>query len=143
VKHFSLSETSGRISFELSADVTDQGVDILVVGGDHPHIGGVVLSIPRPSLKGSGIACDTWVAPVPGHKDAIVAQTISETVCKCVNSPVVVSTGIHVDEATGDEIIAIEAACQRLAEDLCRLMTGRSSRHVESGMLFGLAISNI
>lgn len=134
MKHFSLSETIGRISLELSADVTDHGVDILVVGGDRPHIGGVVLSVPRASLKGSGIACDTWVVPVPGHKDAIVAQTIGEAVCKCVDSPVVVSAGIHVDEATGDEIGAIEAACLRLAEALCRSLENQGITANEDSM---------
>jgi hypothetical protein len=124
--HFVLNERIGRISIDLNADVMERGINILVVGGDSPHIGGVVLSVPRKSLADKGLSCDSWIVPVSGHKDVLIAQQIAELVCKNAGIAVVVSAGIHVDRASSEEIHSIEVACLRLAERLCEQISGKT-----------------
>ena len=54
----------------------------ILCGGDRPHIGAVVLAVPRPSLKDALVlSCDCWVNPVTAHKDHLVAQPLAETLC--------------------------------------------------------------
>lgn len=98
----------------------ERGIDILIVGGDSPHVGGVVLSTPRASLSGQGRSSDSWVIPVAGHKDILVAKTIAELVCASADVPVVVTAGIHIEGASPKEILAIEKSCLKLAERLCK-----------------------
>jgi hypothetical protein len=40
----------------------------------------------------------------PGHKDYLVANTAAERICKALSHPVVVTVGIHMNNATETEI---------------------------------------
>jgi gallate decarboxylase subunit D len=120
MRHTAIFAEAGRVRLEMRADLTDEGVNILLVGGDRPHIGGVAMSLPRQSLSGGGPACDTWILPVPSHKDVVVAEKVSKLLCMATTLPVVVTAGIHFDAATRDEIEAVEAACVGMAGDIAR-----------------------
>ncbi|MCR4430891.1 MAG: proteasome assembly chaperone 4 family protein [Tepidanaerobacteraceae bacterium] len=100
-------ERYGKAKFCLQAVVarSEDGINVYVGGGEKPHIGTVVLSQPRPSLKGDGsISCTTSVINIPGHMDDIVAVPMAEEICKRMNCAVVVTCGIHVDDAAKEEI---------------------------------------
>ena len=67
-----------------SALDTGNGICLCLTGGEAPHVGGVVLAAPRPSLTGQGNSCDLWTATVPGHKDVYLAQNCLLYTSRCV-----------------------------------------------------------
>ena len=112
-------KTRGEGSFAVSLSVSDtgRGLACLLTGGDSPHIGSVVLAIPRASLSGEGASCDIYTIPVPGHLDYVVAQEVASALCKARQVPVSVSAGIHIDGASQADIARIEETCRQLADD--------------------------
>lgn len=118
IQTISLSKGEGRVKIDLQALLTGQGIQILVTGGEKPHIGAVVLSVPRPSLSGKGISCDSWITPVLGHKDNIIAQELSEFLCKKINQVVVVSAGVHISNAQPHELELIIENVKSLSHEL-------------------------
>ena len=77
----------GRTQVRLEALDTGNGICLCLTGGEAPHVGGVVLAAPRPSLTGQGNSCDLWTATVPGHKDVYLAQN-----CRSMSQPLWEST---------------------------------------------------
>jgi len=107
----------GEGKFTLRAIVvkTHNGVDIYVGGGEKTHIGAVVLCLPRLSLlDNETISCTTSVINILGHKDDKIAIPIAEEVCKEINQVVVVTAGIHIDNANIDEIKILMSLVQDL-----------------------------
>lgn len=94
----------GRYKINLYCVVTCDGISVTLTGGERPHVGGVVLGIPRQSLSGSGASCDKWVCPVPGHKDTEAAGIVAEMISAETGQVTVVVAGIHIDNARQDEI---------------------------------------
>ena len=93
-----------QLSFaEISIEIERVGGDILILirGGDKPHIGSVVLAVPRPSLTGENFSCTSSVLNVVGHKD--------ETICRAVT---VCTGGFHVDNLTAAQIQEVVDACK-------------------------------
>ena len=81
------------------------GLVAFVYGGEFPHLGGVVLATPGRILHGSILShCDIWSMTVPGHKDANLAQALAKKLCMATNEAVSVSLGIHIENASGEEI---------------------------------------
>ena len=113
-KYFSLGEEPLRLSLRLSSCGEDWSV--LLLGGKQPHIGAVVLAVPRPSLTGRGISCDCWVNPVPGHKDYVTARPLAEQLCTASGRIVAVSAGIHIDHASKEQLVQIQNGCLFLGQ---------------------------
>ncbi len=99
-----VSYGEGRYKINISSVITSNGISITITGGEKPHVGGVALSVPRASLAGDKTSCDTWVSPVPGHKDTEVAVLIAEMVCLETGQTTVVVAGMHIDRAGQREI---------------------------------------
>ena len=96
---------NGRTSLQVQLQNTGRGFNILLTGGDSPHIGGVVLALPRPSLRKDGSqSADSYIIPVPGHKDHLLAQHMAEDLAAATDLPCVVTAGVHSDDMTQDEI---------------------------------------
>ncbi|KUO69557.1 MAG: hypothetical protein APF77_18350 [Clostridia bacterium BRH_c25] len=90
----------GIFSLEALLVLTDNGIMLFVGGGEKPHIGTVVISQPRPSMKGgNGISCTTSVTNMLSHKDDLIIIPIAEAVCKKANTVVAASGGVHIDAA--------------------------------------------
>ncbi len=103
-KEVKVTYGDGRYRIEISSVITADGISITVTGGEKPHIGGVALSVPRRSLGSDKVSSDTWVMPVPGHKDTEVAVPVAEMVSRKVGRTVAVAAGIHIDRAEEREI---------------------------------------
>ncbi|MDR2779966.1 MAG: hypothetical protein LBB28_02450 [Synergistaceae bacterium] len=117
-----INEGSGRHEVMCGCIITQGGLIAHLLGGEKPHVGGVVLSLPRQSLTGGGIGCDSWVLPLPGHKDVIVGRMFAETLCKSLNLPVSLTAGIHIGNATDDDIAEISRNCDALAARLLEVI---------------------
>ena len=97
----------GRNPYKISATVTLCGTDVAVIigGGEKPHVGAVGLASPRPSLKDASIvSASVSVICVLGHKDDILAREAALLLSSKFNINVVVSVGLHLDNATKEDI---------------------------------------
>lgn len=114
----------GRFAVTLEATSTDgQGISCFLYGGTLPHVGGCALAAPGPKLHGRQLSrADLWTMTVPGHKDAEAAKTVARRLAIVTGQPACVSCGIHVDDATPEELErlghSIDAAVDGLLEEL-------------------------
>ncbi|MBO8128886.1 MAG: hypothetical protein H0Z39_06775 [Peptococcaceae bacterium] len=105
MRRFSRVFGQGKHSVEITFVVTAEGVIVEVLGGEKPHVGAVALGQPRPSLKDPGkISANVTVVPLLGHKDDEVAKPLADTLARHFNKPVVVVVGIHIDNASEQDI---------------------------------------
>ncbi|MGN0158355.1 MAG: hypothetical protein ACI39W_04305 [Brotaphodocola sp.] len=111
-----------HLSFsEIEVQVTDIGQDcqITIGGGERPHVGCVVLAIPRPSLTGDGsISVTSSVINVTGHKDEELCRLLAEQVAKAKNAVTVCTGGFHIDHASAEMIQEVAQAVQEIAETI-------------------------
>jgi len=115
-KDFCVSVGEDRLKIELSAVLVDNGINIMLTGGESPHIGGVVMALPRNSLTGDGSSSDNWIIPVPGHKDVEAAKPVAERICRETGLITVVVGGIHIDQAQEWELKQILENCKLATE---------------------------
>ena len=108
----------GRYKIELTVTATQDGFIAHLMGGEKHHVGGVVTSVPRPKKNGEGMTIDTWITPVPGHKDTEVAKPVAEMICRGTNQVVVVVAGVHIKNAKKDEIDLLVANCLEAAQKI-------------------------
>lgn len=110
-----------ELSFsELRISINRLGQDysVLLLGGEKPHIGCTVLSIPRPSLTGDGsLSATSSVLNVTGHKDEVLCRYLAEEICRRKNAVTVCSGGFHTDGITKEQIKEIEQAVRRICLD--------------------------
>ena len=109
-----------KLSFaEIDFEIQSVGEDILIIirGGDKPHIGSCVLSVPRPSLSdGEKISCTSSVLNLLGHKDENICRLTAESFCKKFNKVAICVGGFHVDNLTEEKISEVVAACKFFCE---------------------------
>ncbi len=94
----------GRLSIQLQAILTADGVAVTLTGGEKPHVGGMALSVPRHPPIIPAQRPHTWIIPRCGHRDSDVAALVAEQLCKDTGCCVAVIAGIHIDSATPSEI---------------------------------------
>lgn len=109
-----------QLSFsEIRVLVTRLGTDynIVVQGGGKPHVGSVVLAVPRPSLRCDGsISVTSSVLNVTGHKDEAVCRYLAEQTAKKKNTVVVCAGGFHIDGITEEQIQEVLDAVKIIGE---------------------------
>jgi hypothetical protein len=97
----------GQDKYLVEAQTVTCGGDISVIigGGTHYHIGAAALAVPRASLADPNIiSASASVICVTGHKDDDLARNAALRLAKDLNRIVTVSVGLHVDEASKDDI---------------------------------------
>ena len=112
---------SGAHPYKLSAEIKFIGTDLLVVvsGGDAPHIGSVAVALPRPSLHDRRIMSATSsVYNLPGHKDQVIAQRVSEALASQLNCTVVATAGFHRDGISREGIKRVVENADKLAQKI-------------------------
>ncbi|PKM80229.1 MAG: hypothetical protein CVU89_14685 [Firmicutes bacterium HGW-Firmicutes-14] len=103
-KEIKVSYGEGRSRIDLVSVITSDGLSLTITGGEKPHVGGVAVSVPRKSLSSDEISCDTWISPVPGHKDTEVAGPVSAMICRETGQTTAVVAGIHIANPGEHEI---------------------------------------
>lgn len=100
-------------------DVQEIGKDFLIgiYGGDEHHIGGAAVAYPTPSHYRDATTVSVSTMTLPGHKDYVVANTAAETICKALSTPVVVTVGIHYENATKSDIAEIVSVVDSLVQE--------------------------
>jgi len=105
-------EGEGRCHITLMLTDTGHGLHGLLTGGEKPHVGGVVLAIPRLSLSGDEWSSDVFITPVPGHKDVDVARTVADRLARELHVPVAITAGIHSDHLCQEELSQLICHCE-------------------------------
>jgi len=101
--------TSGEGKYKVFLIEKELDDDLILVlgGGEKSHIGGIVY-------------CESGRKPktikFENHYDYVVLEIIAEAACKKYDKNIVVLGGIHIDNATKEEIEIIVDNCKILAE---------------------------
>lgn len=111
-----------RLSFShIRVELACVGKDYLITvqGGQSPHIGCVVLALPRPSLADkTRVSATSSVINRAGHKDEAVCRLLAEALAGKKESAVVCTGGFHVDDITPEQIDEVMEAVRLIAEEL-------------------------
>ena len=106
---------------ELVAHLTGNGIVVLLLGGEKPHVGAAVITAPRPSLSGeSKTSCNSWIVPILGHKDDEVAKPAAEAIATATGQVTVVVAGLHVRDAEIQDISQIIVNCDQLVQEFIK-----------------------
>ncbi len=98
---------SGKYKVWLKEEMLSQERLYILGGGERSHIGGVVVMEPNSEPE---------TMKLEGHYDHIVLERIARAACKKYNTRVVVVGGVHVENATKDEIETLVNNCKELAK---------------------------
>jgi len=103
--------TSGRGKYTVWLRRYEIGEDLvfLLGGGERSHVGGVVIAEPGKKIQSIRLS---------GHYDDIVLRPIAETACEKYKTKVIAVGGVHVDNATKEEINLLIKNCEKLAKKI-------------------------
>lgn len=94
----------------------DDGVHVLLAGGQRSHVGAVTLA-----QDGAVLA----TAASPGHREQAVTERWAAALSRALGVPATVACGIHYDNATRAQIEAVLRLCEELlAETIQTMETG-------------------
>lgn len=97
----------GQAPYHIYAQVILLGTDLAVMlgGGTAPHIGAVAVGQPCESwVPGKIRTATAYVLCVPGHKEDEFARNAANLLATALNTTVTVSVGIHIDDASVQDI---------------------------------------
>lgn len=102
----------------ITAAVTDtgQGVQVLLSGGDAPHIGAVGVLSPDGKIA---------ITEFSAHREGVLCRQWCRAFWNAGIAPAAVSAGVHYDAAAAAEIQSVMALCESLLKETIRkLNTG-------------------
>jgi hypothetical protein len=101
--------TSGEGKYKVFLEEKMIGADLIYIlgGGERSHIGGIVICEPEKKPN---------VVRLEGHFDDIVLQPIAEAACKKYKIKVIAVGGVHVDNASQEEIDILVKNCKELVK---------------------------
>ena len=102
----------------ITAAVTDtgQGVQVLLSGGDAPHIGAAGVLSPDGKIA---------VTEFSAHREGVLCRQWCRAFWNAGIAPAAVSAGVHYDAAAAAEIQSVMALCESLLkESIRKLKTG-------------------
>ncbi len=124
-----LSRGEGRTQVELILILLDQGVTIYF-GGGTSHIGSVVYGEPYRRDDGSFGCTLSMINPLK-HKEYLIATEMCKKVVTTTGKPAAVIGGIHVDDATPEEIKTITENANALTTSIIEYLVGKHGRKKE------------
>ncbi|MFH0816105.1 MAG: hypothetical protein V1934_04750 [Methanobacteriota archaeon] len=102
-----ITSGEGRYRVWLKVERLDDGMVCILGGGERSHVGGVVVK--EPGKEAVALSLE-------GHYDEQVLRPIAEAVSRKYNMTVAALGGVHVDDATKEEIDILVANCRELAK---------------------------
>ncbi|MBQ7516457.1 MAG: hypothetical protein IJS96_09265 [Schwartzia sp.] len=120
----------GSLPYRVRGRILHCGEDIvaIVTGGTRPHIGAVALAEPRASLTGNGHrSASASVLCRLGHKDDLWARDAALSLAAAAGVPVVVTVGIHIDDADSETIARLRESFEVLLEQMKQSLVERKT----------------
>ena len=126
VKCFEANAGDGKLAVVGSLTLNDGGGVLQLYGGTSEHVGSVTVSVPRPSLMDRNrTSVTSSVINLPSHKEEMVGRPAAEMLAVALDRPVVCVAGIHVDEATDEDLMLLTKHCEEVVRILMRSATAR------------------
>ena len=117
LKQLEVKAGTGKYTVCLNGTVTADGLIVQLMGGEKPHVGAVVLTVLRPdSIDSEKIKCNSTVVPRLGHREDDIAKPIAEEIAKSLRQTVALVAGIHIDNATSEDIKILVENCHLVAK---------------------------
>jgi hypothetical protein len=100
--------TSGNGKYKVWLKIDYVGDDRIYIlgGGERPHLGGAVVMSP--------MLDEPEIIRLGSHHDHEVLEPLARAACKKYNTTVIAVGGIHIENATQDEIDIIVKNCKEL-----------------------------
>lgn len=112
MRQFELRRTLFGADIIAQVTVLDNGVHVLLTGGDRTHVGAVSVAYPQGNIT---------TQQFPSHKDGVVSERWAKALCEAGRRPAVVVAGIHYDDLSREQIAEVVALTDdMLRELLCR-----------------------
>ena len=106
VRQFELRRTLFGADVTAQVTVLDEGVHVLLTGGERSHVGAAALA-----KDGALLACPAF----PGHKEQVVCERWASVLSQATGCATV-CCGIHYDNAKPEQIKAVLCACEELLQ---------------------------
>lgn len=100
-----ITSGEGKYKVFLEKHILDDDLVYILGGGEKSHVGGVVVYEPYKNPE---------IMKFEGHYDYLVLQLIAEEACKKYNKKVVAVGGVHVHNASKEEIDILVNNCKEL-----------------------------
>jgi hypothetical protein len=100
-----ITSGSGRYKVWLKEEKIGDGRLYILGGGEKPHIGGIV--VVEPGKEAQTVRLGT-------HYDYVILEPIAKEACRKYNVTVAAVGGIHIDDASKEEIELIVDNCREL-----------------------------
>ena len=107
----------GRHTIILESRLVGNDVLVTIYGGDEHHIGGVSIAFLTKSHYRDADTVSVNTLTFPGHKDYIVANSAAERLAKALRKSIVVTVGIHMDNASKEEIEETVEAVKTMVDE--------------------------
>lgn len=111
----------GKDRYMVSAKVICCGSDlsVTITGGDTPHVGAVALGCFPPEGFGvEGRGATVSVVCALDHRDDVVARDVAKKLATVFKCNVSITVGVHLDDATPEEIRLLVRACDELCDQI-------------------------
>ncbi|MDI7276089.1 MAG: hypothetical protein QME94_08920 [Anaerolineae bacterium] len=119
---------TGRLRVRGTLVATGAGLVISLTGGERPHVGAVGLGVPHPSRRHPGrTSASSSVLTLSGHRDDELAKPLAEEAARRVGEAAVVVVGLHVDEASAEEIAGLIENARQAFEHLLVSVRGEQT----------------
>lgn len=128
---YTFSEGVGDRRIDATAILCGEDVVVVIGGGTRHHTGAVAVAISHPRIKDPArLEATATVVTVPGHKEDQLARETALTLARALRTTVTVSVGIHIDDASADDIALLVATTRTLTEQMAvRLEAAVRDRH--------------
>jgi len=99
--------TSGEGKYKVTLEKHTVGDDLIFIlgGGEKTHIGGLVICEPGKKPQ---------ISRLENHYDHVVLEPIAQAACEKYKTKVVAIGGVHIDNASKEEINIIVKNCKEL-----------------------------
>lgn len=103
----------GPYRVEASVTVMSRGIVVAAYSPEYAHVGATAQAIPRPE---PGRTATVSILAVPCHRDEGPAHDIAADLATRFGVPAVASVGLHVNDASSDDIAELLASVELLTE---------------------------
>ncbi len=109
-----------KYEITLVAQYCGNDLNVSVFGGEKAHIGAVAIAVANIDGYERKYSPTVSCISVLDHKDEEVARLVAKELSLFLNSQVVVTAGIHIDDATLDDINIIKKSVKNITEKLIK-----------------------
>lgn len=108
-------EGKGRAAVWCTLVKLGDGLVFCIGGGDETHIGAISVTVPY-RQKDNEWSVSTSTITLPSHRDDVLTRIMTEKVAKATGKVVVAVGGVHLENATRNEIDEVVSNIEKLAE---------------------------